>query len=765
MNKFFKCAFFIILILYYSNSHSQVLQQSLEDVLTEIEKKYQISFSYTDDTIKDIRIDFSYQEESVEKLLRRLERVTNLIFNRLDDRFVTVSDKNKAKTPNPAYYQQLEEVQIANYLTSGVSKNSVGGITVKPENFGILPGLVEPDVLQTIQALPGVLSVNEDVSNITIRGGTPDQNLVLYDDIRMYQTGHFFGLISAFNPNLIDNISVYRHGTQAKYGDAVSSVITMKLGDTRRERFKAGAGFNMISADAFAVLPLGKRTEVQLAARRSITDLVYTPTYQQYFERVFQDSDLTNIEDVAVSKNEKFYFSDLSLKFLYDISEKDQLRFNFLSIFNRLNYEEEAIASTRNTASKSELEQRSLGLGIRYNRQWNVKLKTFMQLYYSTYNLYGINSDLMQDQQLKQENIVLDDGVKLGSSYHFSPNFNLNTGFHFSQVSISNTEETNKPAFSKFDKNVVRTYATFAEGVYQTTNKKTTARIGVRHNYLKKFETQLIEPRVLLSQKLFDYFRIDLSGELKSQTTSQIIDLQKDFLGIEKRRWVVTDNDTVPIIKSKQANFGISYKQNDLLISVDAFIKRVDGITTRSQGFQNQFQFVNSVGNYDIKGVDFLINKQFPYFSTWLSYSISKNEYRFVNLNDNTTFPNNVDVHHVVNFSSALNINQLKLGLGINWHSAKPLTKPQDEVPVAAGVINYQSPNSRRLPVYLRTDFSGTYEFKIRKNKAVVGVSIWNLLNEKNIINTYYQLDNEVVSQVDNKALGTTPNVSFRFWF
>ncbi len=94
----------------------------------------------------------------------------------------------------------IEEVVTQRYLATGISKESDGSIRVKPKKFGILPGLIEPDVLQTMQQIPGIISIDETVSNISVRGGTHDQNLFLWNGIRMFQTGHFFGLISAFNP-------------------------------------------------------------------------------------------------------------------------------------------------------------------------------------------------------------------------------------------------------------------------------------------------------------------------------------------------------------------------------------------------------------------------------------------------------------------------------------------------------------------------------------------------------------------------------------
>jgi hypothetical protein len=157
------------------------------------------------------------------------------------------------------YVQELEEVVLLNVLSRGIDEKLDGSIQLTPKDFGILPGLSEPDVLQTIQALPGIESVNETISNINIRGGTHDQNLILWDGIKMYSTGHFFGLISAFNPYLTEKVAVYKNGTSAFYNDGVSSLINMETSDQITEKFSGGSGFNLISADAFAKIPISKK--------------------------------------------------------------------------------------------------------------------------------------------------------------------------------------------------------------------------------------------------------------------------------------------------------------------------------------------------------------------------------------------------------------------------------------------------------------------------------------------------------------------------
>jgi len=204
--------------------------------------------------------------------------------------------------------------------------------------------------LQTLLSLPGIQSVDERISNLNIRGGTHDQNLILWDGIKMYQSGHLFGLISAFNPYLTENVLVSKNGTSAIYGDGVSSVIDMQTSNTIEREFSGGAGLNMINVDAFGKIPLGKKTALLLSARRSITDLIVTPTFDQYFKRIFQDTDLTNNLGGSnfISKDERFYFYDVTAKLLYNISKKDKFRFNFLNIYNKIDYQEQSRKNDQN---------------------------------------------------------------------------------------------------------------------------------------------------------------------------------------------------------------------------------------------------------------------------------------------------------------------------------------------------------------------------------------------------------------------------------
>jgi hypothetical protein len=739
----------------------------LAKILIQLEAKFNVNFTYLDQTIEDKTVSIPNADFTLDETLNFLKSETNLDFIILDSSRIVIS---KRINPFSSFItQKLEEVVITNFLTKGISKKSDGKINIKTEEFGILPGLIEPDILQSIQSLPGILSVDERVSNINVRGGTHDQNLILWDGIKMYQSGHFFGLVSAFNPYLTKDVNVSKNGTSVKFGDGVSSVVDIQQSNSLDQDFKAGAGFNLIHADGFAKVPLDEKAEIQVSARRSVTDFIFTPTYDQYLQRVFQDTDFSNQSQgnsEVTSNNERFYFYDISTKFLYDITDQDQFRFNFLTVNNSLTYDQQS----NNDASiplKNTLEQNNFAAGFEYLKYWNSKLTTTAQVSYTNYDLKATNFDIVNDQRLNQDNKVNDVSVKINATNHIDDHLKLHGGYQFSEVIISNAEDLNNPSVVSFIKEVVRTHSIYGEAEFTSANKNTYARIGLRTNYIEKFSEFFTEPRLSVSHKLNNDFRLEFLAELKSQTTSQIIDLQNDFLGIEKRRWILSNNEDIPIIKSAQGAVGIHYNKNKLLISAEAFIKNVEGITARSQGFQNQFQFTNAIGRYQVRGVDFLINKQFDSFSTWLSYSFSKNDYTFDNLNEGRSFSNNIDVRHTATFAGTYAINDLKLALGVNWHSGKPQTLPSQTQDITNSQIEYTVPNSERLSDYFRTDISATYQLKLtNKMDASIGASIWNLLDRKNLINTYYaeNTDGDIIT-VENVSLGITPNISFRVRF
>ena len=667
--------------------------------------------------------------------------------------------------------EELNQVLIPLYLTPGLQKYLDGSTVLNTKKFAILPGLIDPDILQSIQALPGVESTNESIANINVRGGTNDQNLVLWDNIKMYHSGHFFGLISAYNPNLTNKVIVSKNGTSAQYSDGVSSTINMYTKDLVTNTFSGGAGINSISTDAFLEIPITKKVELHVSGRRSITDLFTTPTYTKYFDRSFQDTEI-NADSEQRKTASDFYFYDYTAKVLFDLSEKHQFRANIIGVNNALDYSERFITNANKTESKtSNLSQKNSGYGGNWKAQWTSKLSTNFITYFSKYNIDATDYRVETDQRLTEANEVQETGIKINATYKSNNHLNFLLGYQFNETGMLNQTTVSNPIYSSTKKEVLLNHALFSEVEYN--KNKTYLRMGMRLNYFQKFEKFLVEPRINIRQQVSDQIALKLEVEFKNQSTTQIVDFEDDFLGVEKRRWILVNNKDIPIATSKQGSFGVEFNTKKLNIEATTFYKIVDGITASNQGFYNSFQYKNANGSYTAKGIEFLANKTARQYSIWASYTFSTNNYEFDTFTP-VTFPNNADIRHSASFGFYyLLIKNLKIAVGGIWRNGTPYTTPiQDNETTQSGnntMVNYGSPNSTNLDNFMRLDASLNYNFNLSSVvKASFTAGVINATNQDNVINRYYKVNpnnSKDAIQVDNKSLGLTPNLSFRVNF
>ena len=668
----------------------------------------------------------------------------------------------------------LEPVVTTVYLTKGITKRKDGTFEIKPKKIGQLPGLTEPDVFQTMQQIPGINATDENISNTSVRGGTHDQNLFLWNGIRLYQTGHFFGLISSLNPNLAHKINIAKNGTSAFYGDGVSSSVLISTHTDSIENTRGAIGLNLINADFYTKVKTSKKSNIEISGRRSYTDLVTSPTYTNYFNKIFQNTIVTNYFDnqnIKYNSDEDFYFYDFTAQYHQKIKRKTDLFIDILSISNILDVLQTKTENSITTSKYSCLEQQTYGANASLKTDWNAKNSSEISIYASYYNINSENESIESNQIFNQENTILDTGIKLQNSHVLSDKFTFLNGYQFNEIGVRNVDIVNTPIFSRKIKEVLKNHALIAELKYHSANNKFNGRIGFRQNYIQEFSTFIFEPRIQLNYKFTPFFQLEIMGESKHQTTSQIVDLQQDFLGIEKRRWTLSNNKDIPIVKSNQASLGFSFNKNNWLLTLENFYKKVDGITSMSQGFQNQYEFVKTNGNYTVYGTEFLIQKQFRPITAWISYTFQENNYDFKTLNT-TAFPNNFEIKHAIKSAIISDFKNIKLAIGAQWFTGKPTTLPISTTPIYTDpetpTVGYQSPNSSNLEDYFQVNFSGAYAFNIGKKSTLnLGFSIQNVLNNKTSINQHYRINNNtnIVEQVNTFSLERTPNAFLRFTF
>ena len=681
---------------------------------------------------------------------------------------VTFKDVAKNECTNillDPQFQNLSEIIVTNYITSGINKLSNGSFVMDFSNFGILPGLVEADVLRSVQSFPGIQSINETVSNINIRGGTHDQNLILWDDIKMYQSGHFFGLISMYNPQITNKVILTKNGTNVSHTDGVSGTIAMQTEEQINSKFKGNVGINFTDVNGFADVPIGEKSSLQIAARKSISDFIETPTYRAFFDRISQNTEVESNTSNIINSDKTFDFYDMSLRWIYNISDKDHLRINFINVRNELQFNENTVLDNEEKSRQSNVTQNSIAEGIQYKRIWNKKLQTLFEIYETDYKLKAINVNILESQRFLQENSVSETSLKIKADYNLNDLFSLLNGYHFVETEVTNLDDVDNPIFKELISEVVREHGVFSEFNFRSKSHNTNLNFGLRGSYIEKFKKSILEPRLSINHRFLNYFSFEILGEFKHQNTSQIVNFQNDFLGIEKRRWQLSNNKDIPIIRSKQISTGINFSKTGWLVSAEAYYKKINGITSQSQGFSNQYEFVKSDGSNKVFGLDFLIRKSFNKFNSWLSYSFMDNTYDFKDFEANA-FPSNYDIEHSITFGTSFTTENLKLSAGLNWHTGKPTSEPILGNEIVDGDINYGETNSATLPDYLRLDISALYNLNLgQKTDANIGVSIWNVLDRENVINNYYRINNETINETRQRSLGFTPNVVLRIYF
>ncbi|MES2486516.1 MAG: TonB-dependent receptor plug domain-containing protein, partial [Bacteroidota bacterium] len=668
----------------------------------------------------------------------------------------------------------IDEIVTERYLATGISKKADGSFDIKPKKFGILPGLIEPDVLQAMQQLPGINSVDETVSNINVRGGTHDQNLFMWNGIRLFQTGHFFGLISALNPNLAHDIRISKNGTSAYYGESVSSAVDISSRLPEIGATNGSIASNMIGVDAYAKVKASEKANFEVTARRSFTDVLDFPTYSNYSKRIFQNTVVTALDDsndVNYKSDKEFYFYDFTLGYHQKIGKRHDLYTDVIGINNNLDFTQGTITATDVVTEQSSLKQHTYGATAAWRTRWNEGHSSEVGLYGSYYGVDGRNSSIEYNQVTEQQNTIQDAGFRVTDHYDIDTRFTVHTGYQYNEIGIKNTDRVNEPQYSRQIKDVLRTHALFAEAEYHPQESKLFARAGLRGNYIEQFAKIYAEPRLQVTYAFAPGFKLEVLGEQKSQSLSQVVELQGDFLGIEKRRWILANNTDIPIQRSNQVSAGITFKQNGWLLTLDNFYKKIKGITTLGQAFQDQLEEIQATGSYTVIGSEFLVQKQFGGFYAWLSYTFNNNNYRFDGV-EPEHFPSSFEISHMVKSAAIYEFNNVKIALGSKWFTGRPFTPPLLSIPTfdnnGQPAIAYNYPNSENLANFLEVDFSASYTLQLTQKATMqVGLSILNIFDRKNIINRYYRINtnNGGIEMVNTYALERTPNALVKISF
>ncbi len=775
-----------LLLICFSYAYSQQQPNTykntpLKTVLSDVEKRFEVSISYNSKIVQDKVITLQKLPETLSETLDIISQQTNLVFRKITSTSYILKPPKKANIVERTI--DLEEVVIANYLTTGFLKTIDGAIEATPKDFQVLPGFVEADVMQSVQLIPGIQSPDETSTGLNIRGGTPDQNLILWDGIKMYQYDHFFGMISSFNPYLIDNVTIYKNAAPSRYGNHISGVIDIESKNNIPKKTVVGLGANMIYVDAFVQQPIGEKTAVIASFRRSYSDAFETVTFDEFSEQIFQNTKITDntgtFSDMLSRTNNSFYFIDFTGKVIAELSEDSTLEVSAIASKNDLDFVSQFDEINRRTDDR--LNINNFGIGISWEHVWNKNVATALNLTTSQYNFEYLGEELLSnlfDYKTVKENGISEIGLHAQATYTLNKQHRFIGGYELimNELDYAIGRESDvifDPDFLVTSENSKNTlHALFGEHRFKWNDW--TIFSGIRGSYATEIGEFFVEPRIHVSKKINDTFNAVFSAERQYQFVSQITEFETQDFGLENQVWVSTDEE-IPVLRSEQVSLGGSFQYDSWNVDAEAYYKKINNLTSLTRGFDIETTGL-SVGESTIFGLDVLVKKRFYNFTSLVSYAYTQNEFQFDDLNNTLPFDGNFDIRHYVSFVQSAKFGNLELSLGWRYRTSRPYTLATGlEGDTAENiVIQYGERNGERLQPYHRLDFSAKYKIKPFKNKdlkASFGVSLLNMYNQRNILNRNYRVILNTqnaefqLRTIDKISLGRTPNFMVRLEF
>ncbi|WP_299185606.1 TonB-dependent receptor [uncultured Aquimarina sp.] len=691
---------------------------------------------------------------------------------------------------------QLDEIIISsNNTRKKIESTEMSVISLQGETIKKMPAILgEPDVLKSLQLLPGVSSVNEASSGFNVRGGSVDQNLILLDEATIYNASHLFGFFSVFNSDAIKNAKLYKGGIPAIYGGRLSSVLDIKQKEGNTKKFGGNIGIGLISAKALIEGPIlkGDKEEASgsymLAGRRSYIDLF------SFLLEDFEDSSL--------------FFYDFNLKANYDLNKNNRL---FLSgYFGRDTFELDGLLGTTwgNTSGT-----------LRWTSVINEKLFLQTSAIFSNYE-YNLDN-LRTGSEFRWKSSITNYNLKPKLSWYINNNNTLKTGvdmtyyqFKPGKISSLNGSSINGEEFSdKFG---------LENGVYvdlkQKLSDKLSVQYGLRWSNFFRLGSQEISQYDTGSPLTYNaeqdiYEENEVIGTTQYSSGENI----KSFNGIEPRvsaRYLLNDSNSFklsynrmyqylhlisnttsptpldvwspsgPYIKPQYADqlalgYFTSFNEGKYDLSLETYYKKLNDVTDFIDGadliFTEEIETQIAQGEGRAYGLEVQLNKNEGRLTGWLSYTLAKSETKVLGINNNEYYPSNSDQLHELNLVGFYKLNKRwDFGANFVFGSGRPVTYPTGRYEQNGLVVaDYNNRNGNRLPAYHRLDISATLNPKKGKNGKWV-FSLVNVYNRQNAASIYFNEVGEVGDQEIATGMtqatklsffGIVPSISYEFKF
>ncbi|MDY0342629.1 MAG: TonB-dependent receptor plug domain-containing protein [Lentimicrobium sp.] len=635
---------------------------------------------------------------------------------------------------------ELSEVTISGSRPNDISRTTETGIVRLPmRDVKRLPNLFgEVDIIKALQLTPGVQSGGESKSEMYVRGGSPDQNLIILDDVPLYYVAHFGGFLSIFNADAINDVKLIKGGFPARYGGRLSAVMDVRMKEGNENKLHGQGTLGPLSSKLMLEGPLTKKKHsFMVSARKNLL-----PLFRMFGTGLY------------------YNFYDLNAKINFRLSDKDRLFVSFYNGADRVGSKTKTHLSKVNTGIK----WGNLAGAVRYNRVFSNKLFANISLAYTRYQYRNDFKNEIKDDSTSKKVVneittgIADFIAKADLSYQAGPDYLIRFGYSGTYHRISpndeNYEFTLNGITTKQDYNSLE--QAFEQGIYmehEIHKRYFGLNAGLRATgmVVDKKTFNFIEPRINLNIPLAP----GLSAKSSYALTNQFMHLLAySGAGMPADYWMPSSANVKPS-RAQQVTLGLAKNiaKGSYELSIEGYYKELDGMIAFKPGaslYGNLDSWENVIvqgGTGQNYGVEVFLQKQQGRSTGWAGVTLSKAEREFKELNNGKPFPFKydrlIDISLVWNFE----VNE-KIFISTTWTygSGYPLTLATEHYFYEGQeVFVYDEINSFKMRDYHRLDFAISFPKTTRWGERSWSISIFNLYNRKNPYYYYY----------DKKHIGT----------
>lgn len=610
----------------------------------------------------------------------------------------------------------------------------------------------ESDVFRSIQMLPGVLTSSQISSGLFVRGGSPDQNLVLLDGATVYNPSHIFGFISTFNTDAIKDVELIKGGFPSRYGGRVSAVLNMTQKDGNREKFEGNAALGILSSRAAVQGPLFGNGSFFVSART---------TYFELIKKLMEEDPKSPLPD--------FGFYDINAKITQDLGKSNKLYVSGFLSKDNFGMDTKGMNMDMDLSNKL--------ASIRWNSVMSSNLFSDLVVNWSKYENYiamdnsgykGLIDNIIEDYTAKyniewfaNDNLTFDFGAEV-NKYNF----------RFLQNMTGNTDSTQSGS-SGGSVNLKATdwnYAVYAHANYQFWNLFS-AQAGLRTYYWKQRDVTLFDPRVALRCQLDEDRAIKFSWGIYHQNL-RLASMQ-DFSFFDT--WLPTDS-TIAVCDA--IHYILSYETkifDDINLTFDVYYKRLHNVTeldeTTIEGSTVSDVFI--VGDANSYGFEVFAQRTVGKFTGWIGYAFGKINSTFAEINDGREFHPKYDRTHDLKIVLQYSPNsKWDLSANFTFQSGQSYTGATSRFQCMLPGQNYGAghvfPSQRyglRLPASHQLNLSAAYNFTSWGHKSRLCFDIYNVYNHRDILMRYYDTQSEDAELKDVELLPIIPSISYEIYF